>query len=96
MKKLMAGLVGLSVLAGVCALPASAADKKEKPTPEERFKKADKNGDEKLSYDEFKGKQKDEEKLKTLKETFEKKDKDKDGFLTLEEFKAPAKKKKNA
>lgn len=91
MKKLFAGLTALSLYAGLCAMP-SIADDKPKPTPEERFKKLDKNSDMKLSWDEFKGKQTDEEKLKTAKAAFEKKDTDKDMFLTLEEYKAPAKK----
>lgn len=95
MKKLFAGLTALSLYAGLCALPATvSADDKPKATPEERFKRLDKNSDSKLSWDEFKGKQTDEEKLKTQKETFDKKDKDKDGFLSLEEYKANAKKAK--
>lgn len=93
MKKLLAGLTALSLYAGVCALPSfAAADDKPKTTPEERFKKLDKNSDGKLSWDEFKGKQTDEEKLKTAKATFEKKDTDKDMHLSLEEYKAPVKK----
>lgn len=87
MKKCFASLAALSLFAGVCALPA--ADEKPKPTPEETFKKLDKNADGKLSFDEFKGKREEEK----ARPQFDAKDKDKDGFLTLEEFKAMAKKK---
>lgn len=95
MKTLFSGLTALSLFAGMFALPASAADEKPKPNPEEQFKKMDKNGDEKLSWEEFKGKQKDEEKLAAREKQFKAKDKNKDMFLSLEEFKAPAKKKKS-
>ena len=66
---------------------AASAQDKPKPTPEERFKKADKNGDGKVSEDEFVGKKTGEEADKA-KEIFKKKDKDGDGFLTLEEYSA--------
>jgi hypothetical protein len=95
MKKAFAGLAAFGLYAALCALPANvSADDKPKPTPEERFKRLDKNSDMKLSFDEFKGKQTDEEKLKTAKANFERKDADKDGSLTLEEYKAGAKKPK--
>lgn len=93
MKKLFAGLTALSLYSVLCAAPTMAADEKPKPTPEERFKKADKNSDGKLSFDEFKGKQTDETKVAAAKKRFEAQDKDKDMFLTLEEFKATPKKK---
>jgi Ca2+-binding EF-hand superfamily protein len=65
---------------------------KAKASPEEMFKKLDKNGDGKLSKEEFIGKKEGEAKEKAEK-AFAAKDKDKDGFLTLEEFKAGGKKK---
>jgi len=89
MKTLFAGLAALSLFAGAFACPTSADDKP-KPTPEERFKKLDKDGDGKLTFAEFKGKQTDEEKAK---KAFDAKDANKDGSLTLEEFKAAPKKK---
>lgn len=86
MKKLCACLASASLLVGALALPVrAAADDKPKATPEERFKRLDKNGDGKLSLEEFRGKQTENEKVK---KAFELRDKDKDGFLTLEEFKA--------
>lgn len=90
MKKWYASLAALSLLSGVIALPASADDKP-KPTPEERFKRLDKDQDGKLSLAEFTGKQTDAEKVK---KAFDAKDKNKDGFLSLEEFKEMPKKTK--
>lgn len=89
MKKLYVSLAAVAFFTGACALPAQAADDKEKPAPEEQFKKMDKNSDNKVSFEEFKGKR-DEAKAKTA---FDKKDANKDGFLSLEEFKATPKKK---
>lgn len=70
---------------------ASSALAAPKKTPDERFAKADKNKDGKLSLDEFIGKRTDDKKAKAEK-TFSKKDKDGDKALTLEEFKAGNKK----
>jgi Ca2+-binding EF-hand superfamily protein len=84
----MRSLFALIVACGL-AVPALAADDKpkEKPSPEETFKRLDKNGDGKLSLEEFKGKRQGEKATKA-EETFKKKDKDSDGFLTLDEYKA--------
>ena len=81
------------LLAGGITL--QAADKADKPkaTPEEAFKKMDKNGDGKVSKEEFIGKKDGEAKTKA-EAAFTAKDKDKDGSLTLEEFKAGGKKAK--
>ena len=69
-----------------------AADKKDKPkvSPEERFKKLDKDGDGSLSIDEFRGKKTADE----AAEAFKKLDANGDGKITLEEFTAPQGKKK--
>lgn len=70
----------------------SAADDKKKPDPAARFKKLDKNSDNKLSLEEFTAGAKDKAKAE---KAFANKDKDKDKNLSLEEFSAaPAKKKK--
>jgi hypothetical protein len=68
---------------------------KPKMNPEEVFKKKDANSDNKLSKEEFLGKQKDPEKVAKAEKAFTAKDKDKDGSLSKEEFTAtgPAKKK---
>jgi Ca2+-binding EF-hand superfamily protein len=77
-----------------CITPAVAADgKKPKKSPEERFKMADKDGDGKLSQEEFIGKRSGEKKAMAEKQ-FARRDKDGDKFLSLEEFKAMPKKKK--
>ncbi len=74
------------------ATSATIAADKPKRSPEKRFAKMDRNGDEKLSSEEFVGKRKDEKKAKAEK-VFGRLDKDDDGFLTLEEFKTRKKKK---
>ena len=73
-------------------LSAQAADKP-KPTPEEAFKRLDKNSDGKLDLAEFKGKR-DGDKAAAAEKAFKSRDKDGDGFLTLEEYKAGIKPKK--
>lgn len=70
----------------------ATAQEKPKPTPEEAFKKRDKNGDGKLSLDEFVGKSTGDKATKA-QETFKKRDKNADGFLSQEEFQP---KKKNS
>lgn len=89
-KILVSWLAGVALV--VSAAPVFAA-KGDKPTPEEHFKKLDKNADGKLSLDEFKGK-KTGEKAEAAEEMFKAKDKDSDGFLTLDEFSAKTKKNK--
>jgi len=79
------------------ALPVQAGKKnqaadpaKPKPTPEEVFKKKDKNSDGFLTKEEFVGKAKDAAKAEAR---FAKLDTNGDGKVTLEEFKACHKKK---
>jgi Ca2+-binding EF-hand superfamily protein len=90
------------VLVGVFALSlagstwaAEAAPKKEGQKPEakkvtldERFKRMDKDGDGKLSFDEFKGRATSPETIKQREEDFAKMDADKDKAVTLDEMKA--------
>jgi hypothetical protein len=72
------------------AKPEGDKKNKPKPSPQERFKKLDKNGDGFLSIDEFRGKKTAEE----AAEAFKKMDTDGDGKISLEEFSAPQPKKK--
>ena len=62
----------------------------QKKAPEVRYAKMDKNGDKKLSPEEFLGK-KQADKAARLKKRFGKLDKNNDGFLSLEEYKAARK-----
>lgn len=72
------------------AKPAEPAkEKKPQASPEERFKKLDKDGNGSLSLDEFRGKKSAEE----ASEAFKKLDTNGDGSLSLEEFSAAGKKK---
>ena len=77
------------------AAPAEGDAKKEKPKmdPAAVFAKKDKNGDGKLSKEEFLDKAKDAAKAE---KQFAAKDKDKDGSLSKEEFTAAGGKKKEA
>jgi len=97
MTKWLCGLLAVALVGGITLAPVAAKPKKEdgkKPDLKEVFKKKDKDGDDKLSEEEFVGKRKDEEAKAKAKKQFARKDKDGDGFLTLEEFTAPPKKKK--
>jgi len=86
MKKFLA----LVLAAGVC-MPVMAQEKKEK-TPEEAFKALDKNGDGKLSKEEYVGNAEGEKKTKK-EDRFKALDTNNDGSLSLDEFKAGQKKK---
>jgi hypothetical protein len=92
MKSWIVYAVAFVLALGVGSLGFAAQDKKDKPKPEDQFKKMDKDGNGKLSLDEFVGKKKDEKKTKA-EEAFKKMDKDNDSSLSLEEFTAKGKKK---
>lgn len=77
------------VLSSFGSLAFAKPDKPAK-SPEERFSKLDKDGDKKLSLEEFIGKKTDEAKEKATKR-FAKLDSDSDKSLSLDEFKAGAK-----
>ena len=83
MKRLMA----LAMIAGMfMPLMGTGAQEKKGKTPEERFALLDKNGDKKLSKEEFLAPL-DAEKKDKAGTRFDMGDKDKDGFLSLEEYK---------
>ncbi len=84
MRRILTSMFVALCLVGLAHSTAAAEDKPKMP-PEERFKKLDKNGDNKLSEEEFVGKQTGE-KADKAKENFKKRDKDADGFLSLEEY----------
>jgi Ca2+-binding EF-hand superfamily protein len=84
-------LASLALVTLGMTLPVLAADKP-KASPEDMFKRLDKNSDGKLTSDEFVGKQTGE-KADKAKARFAKLDKDGDGSLTLDEYKAGSKKK---
>jgi Ca2+-binding EF-hand superfamily protein len=88
-------LILSALLMGASFSFAADAPKGDKPkmTPEEQFKKLDKNSDGKLSKEEFLGKKEGEAKTKA-ETAFTAKDTDKDGSLSLAEFSAQGKKKK--
>lgn len=95
MRKFFSLLIVSAVVAGFAA-PSQAADKKaDKPkvSPEEVFKKLDKDSDGSVSEAEFVGK-KEGEKADAAKKVFAAKDANKDGKLSLEEFTAKVKKPK--
>ena len=92
MKLSLCALLAGVVTFGSLGMTVVAQDEK-KPTPEERFKKLDKDSDGMLTLEEYKGKAEGEKATKA-EERFKKMDKDSDGKLTLDEYKAgPGKKK---
>ncbi len=89
----MRRLITWTLLVAMLAYSAPAAmAAKPKQSPEQRFAKLDKDGDKKLSEEEFIGKKTDEAKAKAEK-LFSKLDKDKDNSLSFEEFNVTPKKK---
>ena len=93
MKKILSILLLAAVSFGVAGVVSAADKPKDKPDAAARFKKIDKDGNGKVSLEEFVGK-KEGDKKTAAEKAFGKKDKDGDGSLTLEEFSAKPKKKK--
>lgn len=91
MSRLIATLVVLSFVVALPGKVEAGKNAKPKKSAEQRFKKADADGDDKLSVEEFVGKKTDEKK-KRAEKRFAKLDGDDDKFLTLDEFKAGEKK----
>lgn len=83
-----------ALAAGLCLPFAIGAQEKKPQDPEAVFKRLDRNGDGKLSKEEFVGNLEGEKKSKK-ENRFAQLDKNNDGFLSLEEFKAGMTKKKN-
>jgi Ca2+-binding EF-hand superfamily protein len=95
MKKILVAMLVCGMFMPLMLGGAKAQEKKGK-TPEERFAALDKNGDKKLSKEEYLANITDEAKKEKGGMRFAAADKDKDGFLSLEEFKEiPMGKKKN-
>ncbi len=90
MRRLTTWMMILAIL-GTSAPAALAA--KPKKTPEERFAKLDKDGDKKLSEDEFVNSKKNDDAKTKAGKRFTKLDKDKNGSLSFEEFNVTPKKK---
>ena len=90
MVRLTSCLVAAAVVLSSVGSLASAKPNKPAKSPEERFSKFDKDGDGKLSLEEFIGKKEGEAKDKATKR-FAKLDKNSDKSLSLDEFKAGAK-----
>lgn len=93
MKRFLCGILALAVAIGGSSSALAGKGNKGKKTAEQRFEKADANGDDKLSLDEFIGKRTEATKKEKAIKRFGKLDKDADEFLTLEEYKAGEKKK---
>jgi Ca2+-binding EF-hand superfamily protein len=92
---LLAALVGVSfaIAAEGDAPPKPAKPDKPKATPEDVFKKLDKDGDGSLSLEEFKASPAGKKDAAKAEDAFKRKDKNNDQKLSLEEFKARAPKK---
>ena len=85
----MKRLLALALIVGMfLPLVGTGAQEKKGKSPEERFAALDKNGDKKLSKDEYLAQYTDDTKKEKAGPRFDGWDKDKDGFLSLEEFKA--------
>lgn len=92
---LLVAVVASVLTAGTAWAQEQKKSDKPKATPEERFKKLDKDGDGFLSCDEFLAQVAKKPELKEkFEQSFKSKDKDNDGKLTLDEFKAGGGKKK--
>jgi Ca2+-binding EF-hand superfamily protein len=86
MKTLTSLLSVLALSASISLAADEAKPEKPKVSPEEAFKKLDKDSDGKLSLDEYRGRKEASEAEAKFKEL----DKDGDGKLSLEEYSARA------
>jgi len=86
MKKFAVTLVAIAVFVGMTGVGAFA----QKKSVEDMFANLDKNGDKKLSAEEFVG-NRTGQKADAANAMFKRADKNKDGSVTLDEFKAARK-----
>jgi Ca2+-binding EF-hand superfamily protein len=103
MRSLLTAMLGLTVGLGVLSLSHAQDQKNDKDAPdvEAQFKKIDKNGDQKLSMEEFVDGRPSDQTEQQATASFAKADKNKDNSLTLAEYKTtiaknPEKKKEPA
>jgi Ca2+-binding EF-hand superfamily protein len=95
MRNLLTAMLGMMLGAGLLA-PATGDDSKSErdaPDAEAKFKMLDKNGDSKLSLEEFVAGRRSDQSEQQAKEIFKQADIDKDGFLSLAEYKTTVEKK---
>jgi Ca2+-binding EF-hand superfamily protein len=96
MKKILVAMLVCGMFLPLMIGGGATAQEKKGKTPEERFAALDKNGDKKLSKEEYLAQITDETKKEKGAMRFATADKNNDGFLSLEEFKEiPMGKKKN-
>jgi len=77
-----------ALVAGLWIPLVTGAQEKKLKSPEERFAALDKNGDKKLTKEEYVAQFADDAKKQKAGARFESLDNEKDGFLSLYEFKA--------
>jgi hypothetical protein len=80
--------ISLSFASAEDAKPAKPADGKPQMSPEDAFKKMDKDSDSSVTLEEFKASPRGKKDPAKAEEVFKKMDKDSNGKLSLEEFKA--------
>lgn len=101
MKKMLMCLLGVGMSVSLLTTGFAQENKNEEKKPEKKqpdrtviFKRLDKDGDSKLTKEEFVASRKTDEAKKKAETQFTRRDKNKDGSLSLEKFTAePAKKK---
>jgi Ca2+-binding EF-hand superfamily protein len=103
MKKMLMCLLGVGMSFSLLTTGFAQEKKNEEKKPEKKqpdrtviFKRLDKDGDSKLTKEEFIANRKTDEAKKTAETQFARRDKNKDGSLSLEEFTATPTKKKPA
>ncbi|HSG71349.1 MAG TPA: EF-hand domain-containing protein [Planctomycetaceae bacterium] len=101
MKKMLMCLLGVGMSVSLLTTGFAQEKKNEEKKPEKKkpdpaavFKRLDKDGDSKVTKEEFVASRKTDEAKKTAETQFARRDKNKDGSLSLEEFTATPTKKK--